>query len=371
MRLLYVEPLGVTGGMGNYNAQLIRAYSRAGHAVDLLTAAPSGPSAAPESRTSRLMRFAFDTSRPRVFRALSYIAAQAGTLLRAAELKSEGVVIHFLHWPAVDYASLQLHRFMGRRIIIVAHDPFPAGGRTPTGCYRRSHRLADVVVVHGPKAREDVLRLGVSPGRIVVAPHGDFQPIAGLAPDDAARRLGIEKPPRRPLALIVGNLKPGKGIARAVAALADPDSPIRTLLVAGKKQGTWDLAAALQMPPHSGLVLIRRDQRMSDEEELAAYSIADVVLALYEQGYSSGVIARAHALGRPVILTDIGDLTTQSNSRDVVLPASYRAADLRAAIRLALEDGGASSQVRTEDPWDAHVKAVSAALKAGRPQAAG
>lgn len=363
VRISYIEPLGISGGMGHYNEALIGAYSTAGHVVSYVTSSTvPGFSTPVRVRTSRFFRGALNRSQPRLVRAAAYIAAQVAGLAYATADTSEVVVMHFLHWPSVDYMALLLHHLMRRRIVLVAHDPFPMGNRKATRAYLRAHRLADVVVVHGPTAREDVMRLGVRAARIVVAPFGDYRSVVAMDRSEAARQLGLDRPPAAPVAVIVGNLKPGKGIARAVSALSHESSPVRSLLVAGTKQGTWNLERALKIPPASQLDVIRHDRRMSDEEELAAYSIGDVVLALYESGYSSAVIARAHAVGRPVVLTDVGDLKSQRAPQDVVVPADYLPEDLRAAIVRAL---GARMRPpeRASDRWRSHVEAVMSLLR--------
>lgn len=351
--------------MGHYNEALIGAYAANGHVVSYLTSTAGAElSASVNVRISRLFRCALDRSRPRFVRAGAYAAAELMSLVSATRDRSQAVVVHFVHLPAVDYLSLLLHRLMGRRIVLVAHDPFPVGDRRASWPYVRVHRLADVVVVHGPTARRDVLRLGVRSDRIVLAPFGDFRSVERMDVSAASQKLGLPDRPEAPVAVIVGNLRPSKGIRRAVQALSASDSPVRSLLVAGTKQGRWDLDDALQTPAGSRLRVIRHDGRMTDDEELAAYSLGDVVLALHERGYSSGVIARAHAVGRPVVLTDVGDLADQRALLDAMLPADYGQEDLRAAIARVLDTTSGRPR-RVNDRWIAHVTAVTARLTSG------
>jgi len=106
---------------------------------------------------------------------------------------------------------------------------------------------------------------------------------------------------------------------------------------------------------------------MTDEEERAAYSAADVVLALYESGYSSGVTARAHALRRSVVMTDVGDLRRQAGPRDAVVAADATREELNHAIAdvLARVPPPAVSSVATTE-WDEHVRDVTARLDDAR-----
>jgi hypothetical protein len=101
---------------------------------------------------------------------------------------------------------------------------------------------------------------------------------------------------------------------------------------------------------------------MSDLEERAAYSLADVVLTLYDSGYSSAVIARAHSIGKAVVLTDIGDMAKQAGLSDTVLPSDYTAGQLRSAVDRCLR---AVTEAPTEwdrGAWLFHAESVLARL---------
>ena len=358
--ILYIEPIGVRGGMGGYNDGLVAAYAEAGARLDVVTSSRDA-SFGDQVRmhASRLFGFAMDRSKARAFRALSYACGYVGCLRLAR--RADIVVIHFLHLPAIDRLAIKGFRRLGCRLVLVAHDPQPvlSGQRGPT--YERCLRLFDLVVVHGPKARADIVAQGVPDTKVVVAPHGDFRAVAPLDPAVALNALGLAGL-ARPTAAIIGNMKPGKGIQRAREALEVPGTPVRTLLVAGSRQGTWDLQSALRPSGDSRLQVVQVDRRMSDHEERAAYSLADVVLALYESGYSSGVIARAHSMGKPVVLTNVGDLVLQGHTDDVVVAADYTAAELREAIARCLRKRVEAPTVWDCEAWRHHAGSVLARL---------
>ena len=117
------------GGIGHYNAALLQAYTKAGHDVFVVERDA-------RTRTGRLFGAAFNHKRRRLVRGAAYAAAMGATFGRAHEYRAESLVVHFLHWPLVDYLVLALHRFLGRKVILVAHDPIPMGGRKPTRFYR-------------------------------------------------------------------------------------------------------------------------------------------------------------------------------------------------------------------------------------------
>ena len=333
-RVLYVEPLGLEGGMGGYNDALVAAYAEQGVTVRIVTSSSSKRlEAVAEVKLSRLFRVALDRSRSRFLRGIAYCLGYVDVIRQLPGCRV--VVVHFLHQPVVDLVALAVFRMLGRRIVLIVHDPVPVLPHQRGAAFTAAVRIPQLMVVHGPAAARDLMASGVSRDKVLVVEHGDFPAEARLPAEAASRTLGVSDL-QGPVALIVGNLKPGKGIAKARRALDDADGVVRSLVVSGRKQGHWDLESALDIAGANTLHVVRVDRQMSESEELAAYSLADVVLALYETGYSSGVIARSHGLSIPVVLTNVGDLARQAGPADAVVPMDYTAVQLRTAIRRAL-----------------------------------
>lgn len=363
MRLLYVEPLGISGGMGEYNDQLAPAYARARHAVDVITTDASDYlSTATRVHQSRWYRVALRRTTPRPLRGVAYALA-AISVIRYG-LAADAVVYHHMHAPAIDIVVLRILRALGKRLVAVAHDPRPFE-RAADPRYRRCLRLFDVIVVHGPVARAHVVELGITDDCVVTAPFGPYRPVAPIPRARAAALLGLLEPPG-PVAAIIGNLRPGKGILTSLQALRDAPTPVATLLIAGEQQGAWDLDEVLRESVGLPVRIERFPGRMTAEEELAAYSLADVVLALYEFGYSSGVVARAHAVSRRAVLADVGDVALQAWPGDVVVPRQASEGLIRAAIAEATRSVGDPEVTgdATDARWAAHVSAVVEALAA-------
>jgi glycosyltransferase involved in cell wall biosynthesis len=350
--------------MGHYNDALVQAHVSTGNHVEVITSsAPPSLEDGPllTVRSSRFLQIALNRSAPKAIRAGAYLGGLAQLLVRAL-IGSDAVVLHFFHWPTADLMAMRLLKRAKRRVIIVAHDPVPVTERQQDIAWKKGLRLADVVVVHGPAASAAVLSLGVSSSRVLVCRFGDYLAARALSPDVACDYLGISRHLQNPIALIVGNLRSGKGIERAVTGVGGAHE-IGTLLVAGARQGDWDLDRALRLPAGSPVTLTRIERRLTDQEELAAYSLADVVLALYESAYSSAVIARAHSLGKPVVLTDVGDLRQQAMPHDVVIRRDYSKLELNAAIRRCLARSRPKVEPSTvTDLWLAHARAVTSAL---------
>ncbi len=71
-------------------------------------------------------------------------------------------------------------------------------------------------------------------------------------------------------------------------------------------------------------------ERWLDDEEFDRWiRAADAVVLPYRRAWSSGVLARAHALGTPAVVADVGGLAEQAGDRDVVVESD---ADLAAAM---------------------------------------
>ncbi|HEY8870042.1 MAG TPA: glycosyltransferase [Candidatus Limnocylindrales bacterium] len=364
LRVVYLEPLGITGGMGHYNDQLAGAYRRSGFTVQVITTTASRYLLdMVRVRRSHAYKWFLRRDLPAPVRGAAYALGNARAL--GSSLWADIVVVHFLHQPLIDYLLLRSLSLLRKRLVLVAHDPEPVATH-PGRMYRRCLGLFDVLVVHGPAAKRDLLALGTDETRIVMARFGEFRPMAPMTRDEALSTLGLLDLPA-PTAAIIGNLKPGKGVQRALESLDAPDPVIGALLLAGQRQGKWDLAGVLARHSGTTVRVVHVDRRMTDEEERAAYSAADVVLALYESGYSSGVTARAHALRRSVVMTDVGDLRRQAGPRDAVVAADATREELNHAIAdvLARVPPPAVSSVATTE-WDEHVRDVIARLDDAR-----
>ena len=360
MRILYVEPIGVVGGMGHYNEALVGAYEQAGATVKVVTSSHDASYGfTSRVHVSRSFRLAMDRSKPRALRALGYVGGYLGCIRLAR--RADAVVLHFLHRPVADEWALKAFRRLGCQLVLVAHDPQPVLPNQRGSAYHRCLRFFDLFVVHGPAARADIIAQGAAAEKGIVASHGDFRVSALLDPVEACITLNVP-PPARPTAAIIGNLKPGKGIQRTRQALEMAPLTVRTLLIAGTRQGRWDLEQALRVSDGSTIQVVRVDRRMSDLEEKAAYALADVVLALYESGYSSGVIARAHSMGKPVVLTDVGDLALQAHPGDAVLPVDYTADQLREAIGRCLRARVEAPKDWDIEPWLSQARSVLARI---------
>ena len=286
-RVVMVAAFGPRDGIGRYARQLAAAHGDG--RTFFLVGIPEAPG---DDHTRELHR-----------------GPRALWLLRDAG-RDDDVVVHWHpHYyirgraPAriASYASWGLLG-LRRRVTVVEHEPDPpSGGRFEEAVRRWAWRRAQRVVVHSDWARDrHEQRYGVAPRQeLVVVGHGEF--FATSLDDtraEARERLGL--PSDRVVLLMIGFLSsdtPDKGYDRAIAALGAAGAPALELHIVG--------SPIRESPDTDRLV--------------ASLRAADVVLTPYRTSSSSGVAARAHLLGTPVITSDVGGLVEQAGPGDVVV----------------------------------------------------
>ena len=136
----------------------------------------------------------------------------------------------------------------------------------------------------------------------------------------ARRRLGISE--EEPALVSPGFIHPGKGFDRAVVAFRRAGTGGRLYIVGSVKDpGQKNLAhARLLREMATDVPGVQFVERFVDDEEFDMWiAAADAVILPYRQSWSSGVLARAQALGIPAVVTRVGGLAQQASSRDVVV----------------------------------------------------
>jgi glycosyltransferase involved in cell wall biosynthesis len=145
---------------------------------------------------------------------------------------------------------------------------------------------------------------------------------AGSIPvrEEARRAVGLEAD--GPVFVIPGFLQPSKGIDRVLGAFAGDDASSLYVVGSVRDQTPGNLAYVEELRARSGeLPRVHLIERFMDDVEFDRWvAAADWVVVPYRRAWSSGVLARAHALGIPAIVTDVGGLSEQAGERDVVVP---------------------------------------------------
>jgi glycosyltransferase involved in cell wall biosynthesis len=296
--------------------------------------------------------------------------------LEAARIggRFDRIVVHFQ--PALYYRPRQpvskvltslglllLAMVRGRTLDIVVHeaDP-PKRWRPDYALLRLAFRVAGRISFHTDAERaalERAYRLKV---------HAELIPHTVAARSHATRqeargRLGLEAS-GGPILLCAGFFQPSKGFDRAVDAFDSSGPNGGRLYIVGsvRDPSAENLAFARSLSDRadaaSGVTLI--DRFVSDEELDLWMAAADRIVIPYRRSWSSGILARAHALGTPAIVSAVGGLAEQANEHDVVV---HDDAELAAAMRAAAagpeaprhrHGGGAGP----ETDWDPELETV-------------
>jgi glycosyltransferase involved in cell wall biosynthesis len=169
------------------------------------------------------------------------------------------------------------------------------------------------------------------------------------AKEEARRRLGLSGS-SGPFFLCAGFLQPSKGFDRAVDALAAAETNGARLYIVGSVREPTpvteaylrDLRERCRAVPGVSLV----ERYVADEEFDLWLAAADWLVLPYRRSWSSGVLARAHAVGTPAIVSRVGGLPEQAGKDDVVFDDDE---GLRRALRAAAA-GSASGRASTAQP---------------------
>jgi glycosyltransferase involved in cell wall biosynthesis len=289
-------------------------------------------------------------------KALEYLPVTRRLRRRIDELNPD--IVHFqwlVHRADVDLRWLRPIS-ANRRTVLTAHDLWAM--LEDRARWRPVFDAVDRVVVHSRRGVDELVRVGLAEERIARIPHAVFD--AGDGP--RANR------PAGSTLVFFGLLRAYKGIdllLRALPELAQRVPDVR-LIIAGDALDPVDPLRALA--DHLG-VADRVEWRLtfhSDPEIDSLMAEADLVVLPYRsRADASGVLASALGRGRPVVVSDVGNLgeTVEGFGAGEVVPSEDVGALAAACVRL-LTDADARERAvegalaaRKELTWD-----VAAAL---------
>ena len=122
--------------------------------------------------------------------------------------------------------------------------------------------------------------------------------------------------------VIPGFIQPSKGAERVLGAFGAGGRP-RLWIVGSVRDRTPENLAyieALRRRCDDLLRVTLVEQFLADEEFDRWVVAADWLVLPYREAWSSGVLARAQALGTPAIVTAVGGLPEQAGPDDLVVP---------------------------------------------------
>jgi glycosyltransferase involved in cell wall biosynthesis len=211
----------------------------------------------------------------------------------------------------------------GRRLTMIVHETAAAPGQGKARGIRHWldrwwWRLAGRVAFHSEIEREAfcvAFRLSPSRRAFEIWPHHRyFKARCSLSQAEARRRLGVE--PGVTLVACLGFIQPHKGFDRVIIALGRlPEAKDLRLKIVGSVRLAWDEAHAYARRLHE---MAAQDPRVEviesfiDDELFDAWLVAcDYLAAPYRMIWSSGVAARAHLYGKPLLAAAAGALPEQ------------------------------------------------------------
>jgi len=242
------------------------------------------------------------------------------------------IVVHFqpaLYYPpraatgkmATSLGLLELVLRRGRKVELLVHEADPPKIWRPDYLLLRlAFRLAGTVSFHTAAERRALEREYRVKVRGALVEHV-VATTAAPSKGEARRRLGLEV--EGPMYLCAGFLQPSKGFERAVEAFSRGRSGNARLYVLGSvrdptpanERYARSLAERCRAVP--GVTMV--DRFAGDDEFDLWLAAADWVVLPYRQAWSSGILARAHALGTPAIVSGVGGLAEQADEHDVVV----------------------------------------------------
>jgi glycosyltransferase involved in cell wall biosynthesis len=295
-------------GIGAYARTQVDRLRREGHHVTVVSP-PDGDGD---------VRVPFHGGRP--FRAAARLGREA-----------DRIVVHFQ--PALYYrpraplskvgTSLGLLWLCLRRrrteILVHEADP-PKLWRPDYLLLAAAFRSAPVLLFHTRVERDGLQRAYGVRVRSRIIPHVEGVTVHSAPSRAEARgRLGLTG--EGSVLVCPGFLHPDKGVERAVDALEAAGTGRLYIVGSVKDRTERNLAYVAELRIRAsrtpGVQLVER--YLSDEEFDLWIAAADVVVLPYLRSWSSGALARAQAIGTPVIVTAVGGLTEQASDRDVVV----------------------------------------------------
>ncbi len=250
--------------------------------------------------------------------------------------------VDLVHFLGDDVSWLNFLPFLigGRPVAITVHDATTYPGDTeslalPKFAVDRFYHRGTRLIVHGASIRTALAkRSGRSPEIIDIVPH-----VALLRYKVLAERQGLKAKAadgERRL-LFFGRVMAYKGLPdllEATAILRQQQIPLLKLVVAGRGPALDDVRKELAAD-HIEL----HDHFVPDETVAQLFLDTELVVLPYIEASQSGILALAAAFGKPVLVTDVGELgeIVRATGMGLVVPPSDRAA-LGAAIARFMAD---------------------------------
>jgi glycosyltransferase involved in cell wall biosynthesis len=210
----------------------------------------------------------------------------------------------------VTLGAMAVQRLRGSKVLWVTHNAGPHENRSTL--LARIHmqlvsRLASGTISPSSTSREPVLarwpRVGLKP--FLIVPISRFQaPLHDVRQVRSELRVGFGFAADDVIALIIGKIRPYKGVAEAVAEFVKGHNPRLQLLVAGQPADA-EIAHRISAAAGSDPRVHLRLEHLGGREFDRLLAAADVVVLPYLEAENSAVAIQALSAGRPILATDL------------------------------------------------------------------
>ncbi|MDT8855532.1 glycosyltransferase family 4 protein [Paracoccaceae bacterium Fryx2] len=223
-------------------------------------------------------------------------------------------------------------------LVTTVHDVVVHPGDRETGMIPRRAtdmivRQSGDIVVHGEGLKQLAAdRFGKAPGRIHVLSHPVIDRYAAVA-----RTEGLKRQTREGTftVLLFGRIFAYKGLEvliRAEALLGRRVPGVR-FVIAGRGDDPWMFRSLMGDPARYDI----RNRFIEDREVAQLFLDADLVVLPYTEASQSGVMNVAAPFGKPLLVTDVGELraSVEGNGMGLVVPPNDPERLAEAIARLA------------------------------------
>jgi len=225
-------------------------------------------------------------------------------------------LVHYM-WavlPTVDLFAIKVLRSCGCQVVYTAHDPYPHEfGTARLRKVSRIYRQVDHIIALTDFTRREIVKhVGISPEKISVIVHGDFNYVLGQYPtnESLVDKVQQEAGDKRVITFL-GLIRPYKGLEYFVKAfqLIKRQRPDTFFLIAGSTRFTDQKQLEELISQHCEPKDLYIDLRYLPISDMKAYlSVTDVLIQPYIRASQSGNTVMAYSAGVPVICTDVGGL---------------------------------------------------------------
>lgn len=224
-------------------------------------------------------------------------------------------------------------------IVWTAHNALPHETFYPgwaSRLYTAVARRSSAIIAHSAAAASQIDRQYAPPLPPFVIPHGNYIGLAGpsIAQEEARSALKLEG--QTPVFLVLGTLRPYKGLEALFDAFAQlPPGSARLVVVGGAKIPAYLERLQVQARAIPGITIIPQHV---PEQDLPIYlGAADVVVLPYQHVLTSGILLWAMSYRRPVIAPAFGPIAELvSDGKEGLLYAPDQPRALQAALERAL-----------------------------------